>query len=329
MNRISLIIYLIVAIAINGNNACLAQDLIAPQIMQNGQAFGYDHIFTSPDPIEFSLNNPDIKGEWKVEILYDDGYDVADFQATEEGRCIFSPNEASWTWAERQFDQTLQRDIYEVRISFTSAKYIVEWKSVKFALLPSTPIISDVIFTFEYDWELDIIWPYGKFEFNIQSDDATGYGIRISDSFLFSEPKFFPYNRGWFENSKGWYDADWGEYMCVYAKNRFGLSHYSEVLCTTDYITDENVLNRINELRHLASIDDINVDDSIPDAVWNDNTISFNLPIDHVEIYDLSGRQIINAANIFSLDLSQLNRGMYLVTYTRNNHISTLKILKQ
>lgn len=333
MKRIFFIIYITVAIATNCNSDCKAQDLIAPQIMQNGQTFGYDHIFTSPDPIEFSLNNPDMAGEWSVDILYkEDGYDIADFQTTDDGKCIFCPDEASWAWAERQFDSNLQQDLFEVKISFTSTGHIIDCKTIKLALTPPKPIISDIEFTYIYNWDEDMFWPDGNFTFKVYSNSADYYFLYLSESFLFEPPRYFPNFRYRFDQSEEAilnYDADWGEYFVIHGINKFGYSPASDMICTTDYITDEKILNRINELKQMATNEDIDADYPLPQLIWKDNIISSDSTIDHITIYNLYGKKLIDAIDTHSLDLSQLNQGVYIITYTINNHTSTLKILKQ
>ena len=111
--------------------------------------------------------------------------------------------------------------------------------------------------------------------------------------------------------------------------NKFGYSPASEMICTTDYISDEKILNRITELKHMASDDDIDADYPLPQLIWKDNIVSSDSIIDHITLYDLYGKILIEEMDTRSLNLSHLNHGVYLITYTINNHTSTLKIFKQ
>lgn len=81
-----------------------------------------------------------------------------------------------------------------------------------------------------------------------------------------------------------------------------------------------------------ASIDDVNSNFNIyPNPVKNTLNVSAGVMVDQVSIFDLTGRQVLRAtpkAESFSLDVSNLNKGMYLVSVKAGEQELTTKLVK-
>ena len=81
-----------------------------------------------------------------------------------------------------------------------------------------------------------------------------------------------------------------------------------------------------------ASIDDLNLSFSVyPNPVNNTLNISAGSTIDAVNIFDLTGREVLRATpNVdkTSLDVSSLNKGFYLLTVKSGNQELTTKLVK-
>lgn len=199
---------------------------------------------------------------------------------------------------------------------------------------PVKPQISDITFDYTYDWEYDDIWPNGKFSFLVKADGATSFKLYWSESFLFSPPKNFRFG----EDIEGInevridFDADWGEYLTVAAGNQFGYSH-SDIICTTDYITDPDVRKRIEELKQQAGITGTNLTPSTMKTTWDNNILTFSSPAYHVAVYNITGNLVMPPTTSQSLDLSHLPGGTYIIRYAShrnpNSMPTTIKIFKR
>lgn len=81
-----------------------------------------------------------------------------------------------------------------------------------------------------------------------------------------------------------------------------------------------------------ASINDLaNGFNVYPNPVQNTLNISAGVMVDQVSIFDLTGRQVLRAtpkAESFSLDVSDLNKGMYLVSVKAGEQELTTKLVK-
>ena len=80
------------------------------------------------------------------------------------------------------------------------------------------------------------------------------------------------------------------------------------------------------------SLDDFDSSFSLyPNPVGNTLNVSAAVTIDAVSIFDLTGREVMRAmpnAVTFSLDVADLNKGMYLVTVKAGNQELTTKLVK-
>lgn len=324
-------LFIIITCIFGCNPNIHAEDgIISSRISQDGECYNFNHIFTKDSPITFYLTDNSVKGNWNIALLSDSGtYENVSFYVDSKGNCIFTPSDISWGQAMKQFDESLNRDLFEIEVRFITDSDIQSSEFIHLGLLPSYPVISNEKFTYVYDWEWDDIWPNGNFSFTVESSGAKGFMMYFSDSFLFSPPKFYRFSQYFKGNDSTIinYDADWGEYIRIETYNQYG-AVINNPICTTSYITDESVLNRIAELEALADIETISTKTDLP--VWDNNILSFNQDMSFVQIYNLAGVCIESVQNISSIDLAHLSKGMYIVVYQNyHNKSNTFKILKQ
>lgn len=306
-----------------------AQNLIEEKIVQGEETHGVKELIVSPVPLKFSLSNPNAQGSWSVAILrMNDLYeDISEFEVHEDW-CMIDPRNVVWRGAMRFFCEDLNRDCYKIRVRFdakdgTSEEVIVNW-----CLLPSRPVISNVKFTYVFDWEFNDIYPNGDFSFDVESSFADRYILRYSESFLFSNPSYMQYAEEFSVNERIGYDADWGEFVCVESINSFGGSS-SEVICTTSYIYDEKVLERIDEIKASADIKNVIFEDDGTFFVWKNNNLVFSDLMDGVCVYDMGGRMVSSGCKMKELDISSYMIGTYLVICTAGKKNYRTKILKK
>ena len=81
-----------------------------------------------------------------------------------------------------------------------------------------------------------------------------------------------------------------------------------------------------------ASINDLESNVNVyPNPVENTLNVSAGVVVDAVSIFDLTGREVMRAtpnAAAFSLDVADLNKGMYLVTVKAGKQELTTKLVK-
>lgn len=202
---------------------------------------------------------------------------------------------------------------------------------------PPKPQISDVSFSYIFNWETNSVWPNGVLTFSVKSEGATCFRLRYNDQIMFSPPPIHLFMfctdfEGEDEVRIEW-NTDWGEYLLVTAYNKYGFSLPSEMIYTTDYITDPDVLQKIEEIKNQAGILQSNTDTTDISATWDNNTLTFNHPMDKVFVYNIAGNQILAGTNTQSLSLSHLPAGSYIIVYnsynTTRHPSATIKIIKQ
>ncbi len=315
-------------------------NLISRQIEQNGSFYDAETYFTSLSDLTIRLTDNNIYGDWNVAILNEkDEYVDIPFIITDYRQCVITPfdetiKKISRREAKKIYNESLNRDFFQLKVTYTASDKNKDEIYLKWGLVPSRPIISNVIFIANYcdwDWEYDMIYPYGDFSFDIYSENANYFNMYVSEGCLFELPDFFEHLVGHLynvpESTKMGYDADWGEFVFVSAINSFGAVH-SDTICTTSYITDEMILKRIEELKNEAGIGDVSVDIAPPTYQWNNSTLTFNTQIDQIHIYDLSGQLCHKTDNCDTVDLSDLHNGFYIIVYQYKSQIYKTKIFK-
>lgn len=309
------------------------RNVISDTVMQDNRAFDFTEIFISPMPLNISIKDSICHGYWTVSILSNsDIFERALNLDKNCTNCIIDPykiDKIKWKNAKRHYDSTLRRDIFKLRIDFTDECGATDSKIIHWALLPSRPIISNEAFLYTFNWEDNDIYPNGVFSFIVKASDASGFLVNVSESFLFEEPKFYPWCKRYDDNSitEVSYNADWGEYLQVEAYNAFG-SVLGNAICTTNYITDSAILERISELKR-ADIDVPKISFSNAFISWLNNTIVFREVADKAYLYYQNGQLIDSWRDIEHLDMSDYPNGIYIIVSIYNSTYYKLKILKK
>lgn len=309
-----------------------AAQIISPVVQQGGEVYDFFHVFTSPEELTFSLSDKSIAGEWSICMrTSNNGYEEVDAKV-ESGDCVFNPRNVKWVDAHREYDPESHRSLYEIRVSFKTDGDMEDVHTVKFGLLPKHPEISNISFTYVYNWDIDAIYPNGTFSFRVDAEGATSFRIHLTDWFLFSsENCFFSTGMSYpqcHDNIEVVYDAEWGEYLKVDAWNEFG-HVISDIICTTDYITDIDILNRIEELKRLAGTEDHFVDAQNSLEIL-ENSIRAAANISCLAIYNMQGQIILEQTGGDTMDISNIPKGMYIIAYTdKTGHTNSLKYLRK
>lgn len=339
MNHLQKIIFLCFLIwsALSGGGNATASELIAREYVQNSVAYGIDHVVTSPDSLRFHLaEGLNLSGEWMVGILQNRGlYNL--FVPIDSRDSIFVVNFSeldylsAWRDAKHIYDEENDRYLLEAKVSYKSSDGKEDCITLKLALLPQIPRYSDISFSYEYDWILDTVLPDSCFSFDVTTGGATYCNLNGSYANLFETPVsgiFFSWVMSYDvtgEITRISYDGEWGEFIQVSLGNSFGWVH-GDVLFTTDYIHDEEVLNRIEELRLRAGIDDGPVESASPDFYLTGRSIKFSIPVQNINVYDLNGRLIHSMETGESVNLDTCSPGLYIMTYEHNSKLHKNKI---
>lgn len=308
-----------------------AKVLLSQTILQGDTEYSLDDIIQNPEPISASLAGPVGAGFWSCMFASTFG-DFKDLPHEDSnGKCTFNPKEfESWGRAKRYVDDRANVPVFLIRFCYTEYRGGSDTIDVKMALLPSKPQISDVSYSYVFDWETLDIWPNGYFSFKVRSDRATSYNILYSDSFLF-EYEEVPFTVQGFKSAQRpdgdliGYDADWGEFVRVIAYNYFGQAKCDSILLTTDYIYDEDVRACIESLRPSAGITDMIKSDGIGFKIEN-RTVTFEENAEMVYVYNTTGAVMGQWLRTKTVDLSYLPSGIYILSYCANNKHFTHKI---
>lgn len=125
---------------------------------------------------------------------------------------------------------------------------------------------------------------------------------------------------------------NWGTYMIGMTCNDYGWARAkSNVICSTDYITDPYILDKINELRENAGIEGVNLNANWSVTRDGDafSVTAGMLAGARAEIYDAWGRRNSCAIDGDRIDISGLDPGVYLLCITtRDNRRKTIKFIK-
>ncbi|MBD5356100.1 MAG: T9SS type A sorting domain-containing protein [Bacteroides sp.] len=310
-----------------------AEELISRRIEQNSTFHNADSIFNSPDQLVFYLSDPTIKGEWSIKILQNSGgYNIFTLEDSTDSFLTVNLSEldfwVAWNDAFRLYDENLNRDLFEMMISFKAADGREDSFPIKLGVLPNRPVIDNIKFTYSYDWENDMIYPNGSLTFDLHFNDASEAHFLTSQDHQFVPFYFFNYCED-IEitgNDMTWiYDAaDWGEYFTVTAGNLFGWVS-ADILFTTDYIYDEDILERLKELNNNAGIKDISENSPI-NFNLNGYSINFNALVNDIRIFDINGRSVYYSACGDRINLNNINTGLYILTYKYNSKLYKNKI---
>lgn len=290
----------------------------------------FSKIIEGGDPIDFSIDENRINSKWSLYVKKNDQYSTVIAEANGGSTFRFSPQDISLKWHEcnTTFDSELYSKIHHFKIVYSSS-IIKDSIEFSMALLPSIPrIVYAGYKCFEYDWEKDRATSNSIFELDIVGERAFWYEIFVSGSGLFSAPDFYegvflnenPEQTIWASNEIGW-----GEYLTVTARNEFGESICTDTICSTDYITDTLVLERLEQIR-TSAIEDVSSDEITVSYIGS--CIRLSEVVKYLWVYSTTGMLMSEACNTDSLDLSNLPTGCYILK-TSHPKTKTLKLLKK
>lgn len=331
MKHLILLMLLSISSIINTQN-------ISPDILlSDGQKVNTSHIFLDEENPTFSLDQSDFVVDWQF-FLYTSadksesilvsqsesstGKFYIDFETAIIGKDISAKL--------HQFTNDTDDSIYYIGfIQISTNGNIIEKIEITLNLLPSKVIIEDIRYEYEYvyDWEYDMIFPNGNLYVTASAKQADYFNaLSTTTPFCFEFPsKGFgliePFYKESDDTDTATYHsdfADWGDFYCVWAINKYGFST-SETILTTDYITDPDILNRLEEIKNSHSeLPLVRVDDNITFSVA-DNTISIigdKSAISDITICDIQGRVLYTQNSNDDIDIASLNKGIYILSYT-------------
>ncbi|MBD5299247.1 MAG: T9SS type A sorting domain-containing protein [Bacteroides sp.] len=309
-----------------------AEILINRTLVQNGENVSSDDLITSVAPLQFSLVDKTQEGVWSVSFLEQDGFYVYERYVNKSGNCIIDVTEFDFWRVKKEYNPDIQRNTSQMRVRFTCENGNSDYIDVSLALAPTRPVITNIKFDYVYDWDSDSIWPNGWLSFDIYSQDANKYYLHSAlDQYYFeyNDDILFLFTTE-YKAEEGIthivYQTDWGEFIIVTASNRYGYTT-GDMLFTTSFIEDQNVLNRIEELRLQAETPSVIEDKEDTGIKISGNTIQCDEGIHHLTIYDLNGRIVRSEESPIVISLSDINKGIYVVTYQYKESIKNTKIV--
>lgn len=312
--------FLLSLVVLLGATKLYPADMISELVMQDGSGYSFNHVFENDGALCFALKDGAPVGRWSCALKLEDGVYAEVPSSTVGGECFYNPTETSWgAWknAMREYDEQRNQELFMLRVSFRTDEGIEDSRELKLALLPTNPEFEVVDFVYTYNWDEDYIELGAEFSFSVNT-----IGAKYLELYQTLGNEFEP---GWFgiratlniSDPIHIMDYDWGTFIKVSAGNEFGWV-YSDIICTTDYITDAAVLQRIEELRTQASIDQVSTDLSSSDVKiqWHDNHLVFSDRVSKAALYSIDGRLCCQWADTQDIDVLEFSSGMYIVVYS-------------
>ncbi len=321
--------------------------------LSDGRTVDASHIFLENDNGTFFTEPSGTKADWNLKIYTNSKQKpLIEVLTTNEPSDSFTINIDSINWSYidstnrvvRPYHFITENDssIYYRGIVSMGSKGIVKDKiEVTFNLAPSTPKILDVAFDYEYDWNDDMIFPNGNLYVTVQSQRAARYtALNTTTPFCFEFPKMHGFLQiqeipeisdtgiAVFHSDY----ADWGEFYTFKTSNKFGTVWCNDTILTTDYITDPDILARIEELRNESGdLCKTHQDNEIHITTLQNYLVIVGdrTAIDNVTIFDMTGRTVSTQNNGENLYINNLQKGCYIVTCrTKQNKTYIFKFVK-
>lgn len=342
MKHLILLMLLSISSIINAQN-------ISPDILlSDGQIVNTSHIFLDKENPTFLLDKSDFVADWQFHLYTSadksesilisqsessTGKFYIDFETAIIGKDISAKL--------HQFTNDTEDSIYYIGfIQISTNGNIIEKIEITLNLLPSKVIIEDIRYEYVYDWEYDMIFPNGNLYVTASAKQADYFNaLSTTTPFCFEFPsKGFgliePFYKESDDTDTATYHsdfADWGDFYCVWAINKYGFST-SETILTTDYITDPDILNRLEEIKNSRSEQpEIIISNDITFNT-SQNTISIigdKSAISNIAICDMQGRVLYTQNSNDDINISSFKKGCYIITCrTTKNQIINSKIMK-
>lgn len=204
-----------------------------------------------------------------------------------------------------------------------------------FELAPRKPAITSLEYEYLYNWEYDDM-DSGILNISIESEFSNKIHISVSDSFFLEIPEHIIFIRGipYIETTNGkctWIDdlAQWGQIYSFVAYNSYGRSD-REIIFNSDYITDPDVLSRLNELNEMTTHVTTCTNETAQMLLIDGKTIRLlhdETDLKTLSIYTTTGN-IVYTTNNLPCDISHLSSGVYIaICETQSNKILTSKFI--
>jgi hypothetical protein len=214
-----------------------------------------------------------------------------------------------------------------------------------FNLPPGIPRMSHI----SYDYSIvsiseDTVFLSGDWKFNVKTSRATGvYVMSTAHGNYFSCPWLtwmYMLAEGL---TGGRYECDtiefvlnqanWGDFATALVSNKYGCTHSPDTLCSTDYITDPDVLEVINRLKEQAGVGYVpeNRDWTLRcdgrTAAFGQEALAL---IRRVWLCDVYGRIYESDLVDGSVDISMLPKGFNaIIVETSDNRRQTFKVVRR
>lgn len=309
-------------------------DVLMDSVMYQGNdRYSYDDIITRPYDLTFRLMDNSVEGEWRMAIFTNDNKweERTNCYNNREKAFVITLQYQDWKSAKGFYDENLKRKIFQMRIRFLSDDGREDFKIIRLALIPSDPIVSDSSFEWSYNWEKDYC-DIGLLSFTVESDGAQYFEVLETASHYFdSEDLFFElcqYRDSANEARVTLDMCDWGEYVTVVAFNKFGHSNLRIPISTTSLIDDNEVLERIEEIKRKAKIED-NFETKETKYEWVNNCLYFLSEMSSIEVWDLKGSLVTTGYNISRIDMDKMAPGVYIVKVLDGIYYYSFKIIKK
>lgn len=220
-----------------------------------------------------------------------------------------------------------------------------------FNLPPGIPRISSVSYSYEIkEITSDMVDLNGVWTVNARTKRATTFYFEKNPSStnLFTPPNYFLTRLVAFLNEEPYASyvnyndvnfnfsidgADWGLFLCAFASNKYGCTHSPDTLCSTDYITDPDVLEVINRLKERAGVGYVpeNRDWTLKcdgrTAAFGQEALAL---IRRVWLCDVYGRIYESDLVDGSVDISMLPKGFNaIIVETSDNRRQTFKVVRR
>lgn len=318
-----------------------ALNYISNIVKQNGISYCIpETLLTNDSPLIFSLKDESPKGSWH--FLYmdrDNNWQESSSGLTSHGNtCILSIQSTNWFYAENYYDEEQNKNYFLCKIIYKINDTEIHELCFRLAILPDRPTIKDIHFDISYEWDCDP--PQFKeslLKINVIHGKTERLHLCLTNNMYYhssERPEMFNYAEDLHETSDtdngcDYYeikDLDWGECFAIRALNKYG-SVMGDTLNTTDFVNDPNMTDYIcNYWNKQSKLNDLKQDNS--DIIFSNGIISCPR-IYSITIYTISGRTINEFKKTETININDLPKGLYLISYThKDGNYKTIKYLK-
>lgn len=303
-----------------------------------------DHIFTANEDLYFYdvFNVVGFDGLLSFSIAVDeDEYVVATESTTDRFSEPYHIEPLKLNWLDAfQFVEDGSNIVYtKGKVQLFKDGVLLAENILKFNILPEIPQLGDVVFDYDYNWETDKIAPNGTLEISVETERTKRIELRWTNGRLFDCPdNGFKYYKDFeIDNSQKTHKitcskAEWGMYFMVTAINDYGTVDSQEIICTTDLISDPDIIARIEYLKEngLNGVDD--AERHLPPSICIDGeylVIKGDEAVHDVKVFTPMGALALSGSEYGRIDIGRLHPGVYIVSYKSGHNSIISKFVKQ